>query len=186
MNHPERIFMPADGPQIARDLPAAGIANTEYRRFQPQHVAMLADVLIASVKGRQPDFVIGGHINPYLIRWWLRRESDAGSIYLHQILRDDDDRALHDHPWDSTSIILRGALREVLPDGERLLRPGSITSRTAEDAHRLVIHEGPVWTLFITGARRREWGFHCPRGWRHWKEFTDPATNGATTGRGCE
>lgn len=26
-------------------------------------------------------------------------------------------------------------------------------------------------TLFITGPRIREWGFHCPKGWVHWKKF---------------
>lgn len=177
-------------------------SDTAVQRFQIidlPSVAMLADSLIDSVRDREPDFVIGGHENPYMIRWWLRREREAGSIYLHNILRDDDDRALHDHPWDSTSIVLRGELREVLAGerwpgpsnsyqaGEsRILRPGSITSRRAEDAHRLEVAKGDVWTLFITGAVRREWGFHCPNGWRHWREFTDPATNGATVGRGCE
>lgn len=149
-------------------------------------IDFLADMLIASVEGRKPDFVIGGEDNPYMRRWWLRREAEAGSIYLHQILRDDDDRALHDHPWDSTSIILRGQLREVLPKRARVLSPGSITSRKAEEAHRLEVVDGPVWSLFITGKRVREWGFLCPQGWRHWREFTDPATDGATVGRGCD
>lgn len=146
---------------------------------------LLADILINSVQGREPDFIIGGEDDPYIKRWWLRREREAGSIYLHQIIRDDDDRALHDHPWDCTSIILQGVLREVLPEGSRLLTPGTITSRKAEDAHRLEVVDGPVWSLFVTGKVRRQWGFHCPNGWVHWKDFTNPATNGATVGHGC-
>lgn len=149
------------------------------------HASLLAEMLINSVSGREPDFIIGGPDDPYIKRWWLRRERESGSIYLHQIIRDDDDRALHDHPWDSTSIILQGRLREIIPGGERVLAPGSITSRKAEDAHRLELVDGPVWSLFITGPRVRDWGFHCPQGWRHWREFTDPATNGATAGKGC-
>ena len=146
----------------------------------------LAQLLIEANTHREPDFVIGGDYHPYLRRWWLQRDVNTSSIYLHQVLRDDDDRALHDHPWDSTSVILRGVLREVLPGAQsRELRTGTIVTRKAEDAHRLEVIKGPVWTLFITGNRRREWGFHCPQGWRHWKDFVDP-DNPGQPGRGCD
>lgn len=145
----------------------------------------LARILIDSVRKRDPDFVIGDPDDPYMIRWWLRRDRSEGSIYLHQIRKSDDDRALHDHPWPSTSIILSGTLREIVPDGSRILTPGSITSRAATDAHRLEVVDGPVWTLFVTGAVEREWGFHCPNGWIHWQDFTDADSGGARTGRGC-
>ena len=53
-------------------------------------------------------------------------------------------------------------------------------------AHRLELIDGPCWTLFVTGPRYREWGFHCPqRGWVPWKEFTS-ADNSGEIGRGCE
>lgn len=145
----------------------------------------VASMLIESVAGRAPDEQIGPEGNRYLLRWWLRRDPERGNIYLHQVLRDDDDRALHDHPWDSTSIILRGTMKEVLKDGPRMLEAGSITFREAEVAHRLEIAAGPVWSLFLTGPKKREWGFHCPNGWRHWTVYTDPATDGETVGRGC-
>ena len=149
-------------------------------------VGMLATMLIEANTHRQPDFIIGDREHPYLLRWWLNKEADASSVYLHQILRDDDDRALHDHPWDSTSIVLKGVLRERYLDGRsRELGPGTIASRKAEDAHRLEIVDGPVWTLFITGQRRREWGFYCPQGWRHWKDFVDP-TDPGQPGPGCD
>lgn len=35
----------------------------------------------------------------------------------------------------------------------------------------LVKHEKPVWTLILTGPRKRAWGFHCESGWRHWAVF---------------
>ena len=41
------------------------------------------------------------------------------------------------------------------------------------------------WTVFITGPRVREWGFHCPQGWVHWKRFTAPGDKGSV-GKGCE
>ena len=45
--------------------------------------------------------------------------------------------------------------------------------RRATHMHRIVIDEGPVWTLFITGPRIRQWGFLCPKGWIYWRDFTD-------------
>ncbi|MDN5849106.1 MAG: hypothetical protein L0H63_05630, partial [Nitrococcus sp.] len=58
--------------------------------------------------------------------------------------------------------------------------------RRARSAHRLALIDAePVITLFITGPRVREWGFHCPQGWRHWRAFT-AADNPGRIGRGCE
>lgn len=139
-------------------------------------------VRIAMVK--PPDFIIGGEDYPYIRRWYLLKDAERASVYLHQILRDDDDRALHDHPWPSTSIILEGELREHTADSARLLTPGSITTREAEDAHRLEVVDGPVWSLFITGPKVRDWGFHCPQGWIPWWEFVDPDDPGRP-GPGC-
>ena len=157
----------------------------EFLAARSMDIQALRTILVDSVRLREPDFIIGNPQDPYLIRYWLRRDRPEGSIYLHCIRKSDDDRALHDHPWSSTSLVLEGTLREILPEGSRLLTPGTIVSRSAEQAHRLEVVDGPVWTLFITGAVEREWGFHCPNGWVHWKEFTDPATNGQQIGQGC-
>lgn len=49
------------------------------------------------------------------------------------------------------------------------------------------LHHRPAMTLFLTGIRTRNWGFHCPEaGWVPWEKFTDPATAGSTVGRGCD
>lgn len=42
-----------------------------------------------------------------------------------------------------------------------------------------------VITLFITGRRFRDWGFHCPKGWVHEDEFRDGRDKGKT-GKGCD
>ena len=48
----------------------------------------------------------------------------------------------------------------------------------------------PAWSLFITGPRIREWGFHCPKGWRSYWHFlgTTPRARlkGDETGPGCD
>lgn len=135
---------------------------------------------------RAPDFVIGPHDAPYLRRWWIIPRNRWFNVYLHQILKSDDDRALHDHPWINISILLAGSYREITPRGEFIRRRGSVVFRRSVSAHRLVIEEGGhAWSLFITGPRIREWGFHCPKGWRLWTEFVDARDSGQI-GRGCE
>jgi hypothetical protein len=143
---------------------------------------------IQECRGKAPDFVIGDPAKPYLRRWFLREEGPSGGLYLHEILRDDDDRALHDHPWDCSIYIIKGAYREFrkdAPAGELFMHGnGGYRHMKAETAHRLVVVNGPVWTLCFLGPRRREWGFHCPQGWKHWKEFV-AATNKGEIGPGC-
>ena len=130
---------------------------------------------------RKPDFIIGDN---YMHRWWIIPRNKYFNIYLHKIMSNDDDRALHDHPWWSISILLRGKLREVLKNRTRTPRRFIPLIRSAKLAHRLEIVDGPVWTLFITGPVIREWGFHCPKGWKHWKAYVDQRDNGKI-GVGC-
>jgi len=149
------------------------------------------------MREREPDRVIG---TQYLRRWHLVARNDRLNVYLHEFTGSDDDRALHDHPYRSMSIILRGRYWEHRPSnpanpaGEGTLlylrREGDITIRAAAAAHRIEVPPrhatptNPVITLFITGRRHREWGFWCPKGWRHWRQFTDPTDSGQI-GRGC-
>lgn len=146
---------------------------------------------------RAPDFIIGEPDQPYMLRWWMIPRNRWFNVYLHHVLRDDEDRALHDHPWASVSLTLRGVLAEVYVDRRgvsrvREMRRGSVVWRSARFTHRLFLpvnHEchADAWTLFITGPVVREWGFACPAGWRHWKEFTAVrAGDKGRIGRGCE
>jgi hypothetical protein len=62
------------------------------------------------------DLYIGGVKNPYLLRWHLLpKDKYPINLYLHRMVRDDDARALHDHPWWFMSIILAGGYVEVMP-----------------------------------------------------------------------
>ena len=138
------------------------------------------------ISRRPPDFLIGPDKDPYLRRWWIIPRNKCFNIYLHQMLHDDDDRALHDHPWWSVSICLRGQIIE--HDNtvfRKRLFQGDVVFRDGKTPHRLSFPQGQARTLFVTGPRFREWGFHCPQGWRHWKEFTKPGSPGQR-GRGCD
>ena len=138
---------------------------------------------------RGPDVIIGEKSRPYLRRWYVIPRNRWLNVYFHQFLRSDDDRALHDHPWWNLSWLLCGEYTEhTIGAGgvhRRVIRrAGDLKLRRAKAAHRIELHAGPCWTLFVTGPRVRSWGFHCPAGWRHWTKFT-AGTNGETVGAGC-
>lgn len=138
---------------------------------------------------RPPDFIIGEPERPYLLRWFVIPRNRFFNIYLHNFCRSDDDRALHDHPWLNLSILLKGEYVEhTIPAGGINIRKrytaGAFKFRRARAAHRIELDQGPSWSLFITGPRLREWGFHCPHGWKHWQEFTK-AGNPGEIGPGC-
>ncbi len=180
------------------------------------------------------DKVIGGLGSPYMIRWYVLPRNRFLNVYLHLFLRSDDPRALHDHPWESLSVLLMGHLVEETPQHTGAVVEGTLKIRTAASLHRIemlpgaetiVQQRGLDWlktagwpwreatddtpsgmrvvvcrpdgvsyvvpeiglcsiTLFMTGPRRREWGFLCPQGWRPWYEFVDPVDEGAI-GPGC-
>jgi hypothetical protein len=140
---------------------------------------------------RLPDFVIGGLADPYMLRWWVIPRNRFFNIYLHEVIRSDDDRALHDHPWVNGSVLIDDRYVEHVIDAggihrRTIRRAGDVKLRLARAAHRLELVGGErVVTLFITGPRVRSWGFHCPKsGWVHWQEFTAPGDYGSI-GRGC-
>lgn len=118
-----------------------------------------------------------------MLRWHLMRKPGIRNLYLHKYLGSDDDRALHDHPWTSWSILLWGHLIEVTPHGEKRIWPLIPKYRSAHYSHRLILKSNRALTLFYTGKKIREWGFHCPKGWVHWTKFTDKEGN--QTGEGC-
>ncbi len=147
---------------------------------------------------RKPDICIGGEADPYLRRWFVIPRNPVFNIYLHHFCRSDDDRALHDHPWlFNCSIVLSSGYHEhlpPLPDGRARAAvrvAGDLVFRWGKAPHRVQLwkatttKEEPAWTLFITGPRVREWGFYCPQGWRHWREFT-AGKKGELVGKGCD
>lgn len=112
------------------------------------------------------------HIDGYMGRWWLLNPYNQAthatkyswfpwSVRIHHILRRDDDRALHDHPWNARTFILHGWYREVREDGARIRRTAGDTARlNFGEFHQIVeVSDGGVWTLFITSKFQGAWGF---------------------------
>lgn len=207
-------------PVLARAREGAGM------KYFPNLAARLAGFLLVRVAGaRDPDFIVGADHphGPYLNRWfltpwrrWQRRlgnRADAHpttwnrllarlarllpNAYLHQFLRDDDDRALHDHPSCGWSLLLVGSYVEHTIDAGGIHRrttyvAGDFRFMAVRHAHRIELARGadgralPCFTLFSFGPTVREWGFHCPeQGWVHWKKFTAAGQPGEI-GPGCD
>jgi hypothetical protein len=94
------------------------------------------------------------------------------NLFLHKICQSDPDGALHDHPWNFTSLILKGGYYERTPKGLKWYGPLSINIKKATDLHSLEMGpSGVTWTLFFRGKPLREWGFMTVNGWVDFKTF---------------
>lgn len=156
----------------------------------------IARWLIARSK-RTPYFPIVKDGEVYMDRHWLFNPYDYEtrqpkhrwcpvSIRVHHILKPDEDRHLHDHPWNARTIILAGDYLEEVPG----VMPGSAslparrsrqqrTRRAGDTArigycqfHRIAdVSHGGVHTLFISGRHRGTWGFLVDGGKVPWREY---------------
>ena len=146
-------------------------------------VSDINNALLKAVNEYEPDLTLftdetGSPI--YMKRWWLRRKpADDGhgqeGLYVH-LFENDDPVGLHNHPWASASLLLRGGpIFEDTQDGTARIESRQIVVRPAEHRHRIrlqkkrVPHTGaevpvPAVTLFCTGKRVQEWGFEQPDG----------------------
>ena len=152
----------------------------------------IADAIIAQAM-KTPYFHLKDGDDIYMERYWLVKPDAKGGngVRIHHTMRSDSDRALHDHPWASTSVILKGGFWEIMPKDQaqatsldetefvRLWRsPGQAIHRAATDRHRLELPEGQsCWTMFITGPWEKDWGFYDTKlGWIYWRDYLNDYT----------
>ena len=121
---------------------------------------------------------------PYLERYYLflkDREHFPFNVFLHKFLKSDIDD-LHDHPWPFATLILKGGYYEWTPqfgaDGKKIgeiarwCGPGSFRWAKANSLHRIELDpEVTCWTLFMPGAKQRDWGFLVKNKWVQWEEY---------------
>jgi len=115
----------------------------------------------------------------YLVRLRVVQTPWFG-IYLHDIHKDDGDRAPHNHPWSFLSFVVRGNYTEWLYP-EPLSRPEHYVEQTHGRwtvhrmgriaAHRIVEAAPGLKTLIVTGPRQASWGFFV--GGKHidWSDY---------------
>ena len=90
------------------------------------------------------------------------------NAYIHFFNGPDPDDCLHDHPWWSLSVVLRGELTEMTPEHPDGRKAPRFCLRSPKDAHSIISGSWntrrPV-TLFFTGPKVRDWGFITKKGW---------------------
>ena len=117
------------------------------------------------------------------------------NLYVHRFVGDDPQEILHDHPSWAVSLIVRNSyLEHTVAEGgvhhRREYRAGTVRFMSTRHVHRIELLRDasgqPIecWTLFLFGPALREWGFHCPKGWVHWKRFVAPGTDNQVQ-QGC-
>ncbi len=126
-----------------------------------------------------PFIIIDSEENgPYMVRYKIFR-CPWFKIFVHHILRSDEDPELHDHPWNFVSLVLWSGYLEVLPARKmgdplpvRRIRAGNVVRHRADDAHRLILNR-PAWTFVIVTGKKRHWGFWTEDGWLPYEKFFD-------------
>lgn len=79
------------------------------------------------------------------------------ALRIHFFFRGDGDE-FHSHPRGFVSVGLLGSYKERLyPDGERIVRPGVITVRRADEAHNVTSLKFPCVTLALVAPVTRKW-----------------------------
>jgi hypothetical protein len=120
-------------------------------------------------------------------RRWRILATPWFNIYIHNILRSDEEAHPHDHPWNFLSFILKGGYSEEwLPfyedkayqNGSSLIksvrRPGTFVWHDAKDFHKLTLLKDSAWTLVFTfGKYRPSWGFQTEHGWLEHKTYRE-------------
>ncbi|MPQ68299.1 MULTISPECIES: hypothetical protein [unclassified Pseudomonas] len=140
---------------------------------------VIADKLISRAKLTPYQHMMSADgTGTYMGRWWLFNPYDRKthkpkiwslpwSFRIHHIMQPDTGRALHDHPWNARTIILRGwYIEERLSPGnhtqlsEHVRRSGNTSHLNHGEFHRIEeVSPGGVFTLFITSRRKGGWGF---------------------------
>ncbi len=98
------------------------------------------------------------------------------ALCLHWINKPDAEPWLHDHPVSFLSVILRGGYAELRKYGDgkpfhKVNRWFNFVRASHNDRHRIIFARKNTLTLCFMGPKRREWGFHMPEGWIHWKGY---------------
>jgi hypothetical protein len=121
----------------------------------------------------------------YMGRWWLfnpySRETHKPALWwcpwsfrIHHIMRPDEDRDLHDHPWNARTIILRGWYIEQRQIMWRRRATGDTARLNHGEYHRIdQVSPCGVITLFITSKWRGDWGFLVNGVKVPWRTYTE-------------
>lgn len=128
----------------------------------------------------------------YMWRGWIvKRRLNLPCVRLHHIMKPDEARSLHSHPFNFRTIILRGWYIQEVPlrywpkqkNDVRTFKmlPGMQAScyynegGQTSNLHRITqVSKGGCWTLFIMwGGKRDDWGFMTKQGYVNYKDYSE-------------
>ncbi len=103
------------------------------------------------------------HFQRYRLFWtpWF-------ALYVHRILKSDEDLHPHSHPWNFLSFILSGSYREKVWDFRDKEMPGMDCTFTAYDTivrrtwqyHKIEIIKPVTSLVFVWGKNPFAWGYY--------------------------
>lgn len=101
------------------------------------------------------------------------------NIYIHQILKSDEEAHFHDHPWNFFSFILSGGYKErssYSVDRWKQVHTNyfmkhSLVHHKRSDTHKLTLMTPCVWTLVLTYGKHQTWGYQTEAGWIDFQSY---------------
>lgn len=118
-------------------------------------------------------------LNPWIIKSqkgeihfkrWKFVELPWFGIYIHKILKSDEDLHPHSHPWDFISLILKGGYWEYDKTlfERKLFQVFSVNKKQNSEFHKIDLVM-PTWTLIIRGRKRWGWADGVKvSDWNYW------------------
>ena len=126
----------------------------------------------------------------YMMRWrvidegtrasrWLKRLTGYASVRIHEIRREDHDRALHTHPFEYRTVVLRGGYVEHLTTLKDADGPIAVETRRRGDTeaaprtrlHRIAEVAPDCTTLFFMADNDDAWYFYEDGLFHHAEEY---------------
>lgn len=131
----------------------------------------------------------------YLRRFYIWRSrwigKNWGDLYLHKIVRSDDDPDPHTHPWWFRTLVVKGKYRNEswdwgwgcrvrTPDKDETLKAPAYRYRDLNHIHRVRLDKedwDPAWTLVWTGPYQydangdADWSFVTENGFVSWRKY---------------
>jgi len=95
------------------------------------------------------------------------------NIYVHNLLKSDQDLEPHTHPWNFISLILKGGYIEDYVVGphhkntchdyiesyRNIVKAGDFVMHSYSDAHKIQLTDDNVWTAVFTWGTKEPWGY---------------------------
>jgi hypothetical protein len=125
-------------------------------------------LIIDIIRNIKPVLEIKNRSGILHFRRWKIFKFKYCALYFHGIYHKDEEKHLHNHPWNYASLILKGGIYEIYQkdinsrECFHYVGPLSFIKRKASWFHKLRIlkDDKPVYTLFFTWGKEKDWGYN--------------------------